>query len=264
MDLRETEQIVMKIIRQAGQLTIENINNFKVDKRHDAVDITGNIDLEVEKMVVSAIKEQFPEHNIISEEMGDLGKESEHTWYLDPIDGTKYYAKGIPLFTVSIALMHNQEFILGIIYDPNADKMYRACKGNGAFVNDKPLKVSENCDLSKSIITLDIVRIHDQPLDKIDEQLKILNNILLKTYRTRAMGNGSLSMCYLAQGYFDAYYDLTGKEDILDLAAGVVIVREAGGYASDIDGNPIETSQGHFIVTNGEITDRFAELIKNS
>ena len=263
IDLKQTNKLAVDLAKYAGKMLIDNSDKISVVEFKDRQDICTNMDLKIEKMIISKIEENFPDHNILSEEIGDLKKESDYLWILDPIDGTKHYLRGLPLYTVSIALQYRGEIILGVIYNPSTQRLYHATKGHGAFLNNKKIKVSSTNDLENSFIYLDISKI----LELSDKESKIalsrLQELLYKTYRIRHLGVGSLGFSYLAQGGYDGYFDLTGKTKFVDIAAGIIILKEAGGEATDLDGTPIDKNSKHFIASNGLIHKKLLKLLNN-
>ena len=231
--------------------------------KNDARDITTNLDQEVENLIVSAIQKKFPGHNIMMEEGRDIDNQSDYIWIIDPIDGTKYFVKGVKVFTVCIGLWHQRRPYLGVVYYPGTGDCYFAEKGKGAWLNNesRKLEVSKISRLEQSIISLDVSKTHQ--LAGRDKK-RFLNWIKLVTdnfYRFRVWGMGSLSMCYLAQGFFDAYFDATSYTKIVDLGAGLVIAQEAGAKITDLDGKFPGFDAKHFVVSNGKIHKKLLNLL---
>ncbi len=256
-------EMATQIAKYAGKMLIDNSDKISVVEFKDRQDICTNMDLEIEKIIISKIEETFPDHNILSEEIGDLKKESDYLWILDPIDGTKHYLRGLPLYTVSIALQYKGEIILGVIYNPSTQRLYHAVKRQGAFLNNKKIKVSSTDKLEDSFIYLDISKIHELSNKDSKIALSRLHKLLNKTYRIRHLGVGSLGFSYLAQGGYDGYFDLTGKTKFIDIAAGIIILKEAGGEATDLDGTSINKNSKHFIASNGFIHTKLLKILND-
>lgn len=224
---------------------------------------TFALEEEIEDMIVASILKKFPGHNIIREEGENIDHHSDYTWIIDPIDGTRYFIDGIKLFTVSIGLWHSNDPLMGVIYNPGVKDCYYAQKGHGSFLNARKLKLSNVTDLARSIIALDITK-----TDKLTNKeqalfLKRIKNILSSCFRFRAFGSGSLSLCYLAQGHLEAYFDLSGKEEVLDLGAGLAIAREAGAKITGLNGKFQGMDTSHLLVTNVKIHDKLLKLLND-
>jgi myo-inositol-1(or 4)-monophosphatase len=259
--LREAEQLAMHLARQSGRILLENLHKIEITHMKDKGDFCTNLDIKVEKLIIDAIKGRYPGHDIISEELGELGKKSDYTWVIDPIDGTKNFVKDIPLFTISIALQYKDELVLGVVFNPSTHHMYHAYKGHGAWLNNNRIYVSKTSKLDISYIYLDITKIHNLPKKEVKEALKRLDRMITESYRVRALGVGSLGMCFLAQGAYDVYFDLTGKTKYVDIAAGSVIVKEAGGYVSDLHDKTISKKTKHLLASNALLHGRIMKLL---
>lgn len=258
LDLKEAEQFAVDMVRKAGNI-LKNKQVYSVQEK-DFNDFVTNLDLEVEELVMNEIRRKYQDHNIHSEETESKLGSSDYLWVLDPVDGTKYIVKNVPLYTVSLALMHKDRLVVGAVYHPSTDMLFHASKANGAYCNDNRIHVSSNRDIKRSMVYLDVVNIHD---DKDQaKNLEIVKKLLLGTYRTRCFGVGSLGLCYLAQGMFDGYFDLTGMTKFVDVAAGICIVREAGGEVMDMKGNPINKDTTKFFASNRLITKDLKKLIE--
>lgn len=201
-------------------------------------DVVTQADLESEKYIIGRIREAYPEHNILAEESGEISlPKGEYSWIIDPLDGTKNYFQRVPLFCVSIGVLRGGQPFAGAIYDPIHDEMFHAVKGQGAFLNGKPIKVSTQDDLSVIMINLawSMHRSGGQEFGRY------ANEIIARTSYSRRYGTAALAMAYVADGRLDAVALI--ELNPWDTAAGTLIIQEAGGVVSDLKGNPLDFSQ---------------------
>ena len=208
--IRASEKASKNLIRDFGE-----IEKLQVSKKGPA-DFVTNADLKAEKIILEELKKARPNYSIISEESGvEKNKDKNNTWIIDPIDGTINFLHGIPHFAISIALKSNDEIVSGLIFDPIKDEMFFAEKDNGAFFNNQRIRVSKKNQINDCLFVTGG---------------KIKNKLDLPFRKT---GSAALDMAYVAAGRFDGYfqYDL----NLWDIAAGIVIVKEAGGVLNEID-----------------------------
>jgi myo-inositol-1(or 4)-monophosphatase len=197
------------------------------------VDLVTEVDHHSEAYLLQSIREGFPEDTIISEETGELNGAGKQCWYVDPLDGTVNYAHGIPIFAVSIAYADAEGILLGVVYDPLRSECFSAERGKGAWLNGRPIHVSETPDLIHSLLVTGF------PYDMLTTSNSNLDNfsrLSRMTQGVRRLGSASLDLCYVAAGRFEGYWEL--KLGAWDIAAGILIAREAGAVISDINGEP--------------------------
>ena len=254
--------LAIKLAKKSGQLILKGLKNQEIIKQKDVRDIETNLDLEVEKYCLTNIHKVFPGHNIIAEEEDDIMNNSDFTWVIDPIDGSKYLLNGIRIYTVSIGLWHKNKPYIGVIYNPNTKECYWAQTSKGAFLNGKKLEVSKISKTKEAIIGIDIPKIESLSNFERKEMERRLLIVSRNFYRFRVFGCGTLSLCYLAKGYFDAHFDLTGKEEIVDMGAGLVIAQEAGAKITDLSGKFPGMDCNNILITNGLIHEKVIELLK--
>ncbi len=256
-------KFTLNLARESGDQVLTTLN-----KKHHFVsktvkrDIASEIDFAIEKSVSEKILKKCPGHNIIREETKNINQQSPYTWVIDAIDGSKYFQSGIKFFTTAIGLWYQEKPLLGVVYQPGTKDSWWAEKGHGAYYNHKKIKVSSISKLSDSIIYLDITRL--SLLNKKEHKItnERMKRVMEHFYRFRVMGLGSLSLCYLAQGHFDAYFDLTGWQEIKDLGAGLVIAQEAGAKITDLGGQYPGFNARHLLVSNGRIHNQLIKLLK--
>lgn len=230
----------------------------RITSKDGVRDVVTNADTEIEEYIISAIRKKFPAHSVICEEGDDFG-DSEYTWIIDPIDGTKYFADGIKLFTTSIGLWRGSEPLVGVIYNPATRDCYWAEKGEGAFVNDRRLRVSNRNTLAQGLVHLDIGNMRGKTDQDTDAYFATMRRIIEASYRCRILGVQAL--IYVAQGHFDVYYNVSGGLQLYDAGAGIVIAQEAGARLSNQRGEPITRDVRGLVVTNGMVHDQFLALI---
>ncbi len=256
-------RFTIDLARKAGKKAIAGMNHIqKMTSAQNLRDITTNVDIEVEELIVAAIQKKFPDHNIIREEGEDTDKGSEYTWMIDPIDGTKYFVAGIKLFTVSIGLWRKGQPMLGVVYNPGTDDLWRAEVGGGAFMNKKRIRVANIKSLTEAMASIDVTKFNQLNPKERTNALRRLNAIANNFYRFRSFGSGSLSLCFLAQGHLDAYLDLTGRQPIKDIGAGLAIAKEAGAKITGLDGKFHGHNASHIVATNGKIHSQLLKLLK--
>jgi myo-inositol-1(or 4)-monophosphatase len=206
-------------------------------------------DVEAEAAIKSVIQAQYPHHAFLGEETGaSSNTEAEYKWIIDPIDGTVNYASGIPLFTVCIALEHKGQIILASVFNPILNEWFWAEKGQGAFLNDKPIKVSTNTDIKNARLTTGTPSAFK---NFENSPAKVLIKFANLGVSTRRLGSGSVHLCWTACGRYDCTYDF--KMEPWDCAAGTLIVQEAGGTVTNFTGGPFNHYVHGLIASNGHI-----------
>ncbi len=252
-----------KIAKEAGKLIVKKQGkNLKIKEKAKS-DLVTDADKASEKLIIKRIKALYPSHAIIAEESAKTltkksYKDAEYIWIIDPIDGTINYAHGLPMFTVSIGIFKTNsskssknfdyitgELVAGVVYAPKMGEIYSAEKGKGAFLNGKKIKVSKKTKLVKS---LTVTGFTPQCRKK---NLPYFNTMLNKSLAIRRLGSASLDLCYIACGRFDGYWEFGLKP--WDIAAGALIIKEAGGEVTDTNGNQLDLFGEDILASNGKI-----------
>jgi len=219
--------------------------DHQIAKKQGDSDLVTEADGEAEKVVIEIIKKYYPEHGILAEESGAFESDSEYLWVIDPLDGTTNYAHNLPFSAVSIALLKNGDPILGVVYNPLLEEFFSAQKGQGAYLNNKAISVSKIDQLKNSVFVTGF------PYDRTENRH---NNYLEFCYFThltqgvRRFGAAAIDLCYVAMGRFDGFWEQ--KLSIWDIAAGVLILEEAGGKVSDYKLEKSYLKSGEIIATN--------------
>jgi len=248
------KSLMIKAAKDAGKVLMKHYGKIKFVREKNKTSYFTNVDLESEKVIISLIKKKFPKHNIISEESGNLGKKSDYIWYIDPLDGTHNYINNFPHFGVSIGLAYKGEMKLGVIDLPCFNEFYVAEKGKGALLNGKRLKVSNKKDVKRSFALTDLVYRHT-PYGKI-----IFDKLLGKVYDIRLLGCAVSGYTMVANGIVDAY--IVPYTCPWDVAAGALIVEEAGGKVTGHDGGRWNPDNRKFVASNGKIHNQLLKIIK--
>jgi myo-inositol-1(or 4)-monophosphatase len=243
--------------RKAGRLLKENINKSNEIYYKGAVDLVTPFDTKAQRTIFDYLSSFFPDHDYLAEEGLSQNKGAEMRWIIDPLDGTTNYAHHYPVFTISIALERKSEIVLGLVYDPMREEMFSALKGKGAFLNGKKISVSDIDELDKSLLATGF------PYDvRISHKNNILhfNNFIIRAQGIRRCGSAAMDLCYVACGRYDGFWELKLKP--WDTAAGVLIVREAGGQVSDFRGGEFSISGSEILATNGSIHQQMADILE--
>lgn len=243
---------------EAGAKQIKHYFNgaFSISHKEGMNNLVTEADHAAEKAIIDAIRQEYPDHFILSEETGELKTDSEFKWIIDPIDGTVNFSNGIPLCCVSIALEKNGEMLLGCVYNPLMDEFYFAQKGMGAFLNDKKITVSHKSEVIKSCLVTGFPYTY---LDAPNGPLQVFEKLVRRGVPVRRLGSAAIDLCWVAAGRFDGFYE--HNLQAWDSAAGFLMVEEAGGKVTDFKGNPYSPYQPHLLATNGNIHDELRALI---
>jgi len=225
----------------------EGINNWVTEADHAS-----------EKAIIAAIQAEYPDHFILSEESGETATASDTKWIIDPIDGTINYASGIPICAVSIGVEKNGEMILGAVYNPFINELFLAEKGMGATLNDKKISVSKKTDVTHSCLVTGFPYTY---LDMENGPLQVFERFVRKGIPVRRLGSAAIDLCWVAAGRFDGFFE--HSLSAWDTAAGFLIVEEAGGKVTDMEGNKYSPYQRKLVATNGLIHDELIDVIHN-
>ena len=251
---------LLKAATAAGMLIKERINgNFSIEKKSGPNDLVTEVDKASEALIMNIIQENFPDHFILSEEVGEIKMDSSYKWIIDPIDGTVNFANGIPLCCVSIGVEKDGEMILGAVYNPMMDEFFFAEKGAGAFLNEKPIHVSDQTQVLHSCLVTGFPYTY---LDMENGPLDIFPRLVRKGIPVRRLGSAAIDLCWVAAGRFDGYYE--HKLNAWDSAAGFLLVEEAGGKVTDFKGAPYSPYQPQLVATNGLIHNELLRWISNT
>ena len=252
----------VEIVLRAGEIQLSRRESgFQIDKK-GTIDLVTEVDLECEKMCRAVVAERFPHHDILAEELSSgpgQPRTSRYRWVFDPLDGTTNYAHGLPVFCASLALEIDERVEVGAIYDPTRKELFTGERGQGAFVNGTRLRVSETRSL------LDALLVTGFPYDvheKLVPLLAMFGAFLGEARAVRRLGSAALDLCYVAAGRFDGFWEQTLKP--WDVAAGALIVEEAGGRITGMDGSQFDPAAAHLVASNGQIHEAMLGVIRRA
>jgi myo-inositol-1(or 4)-monophosphatase len=247
--------IAVKAARRAGNIINRASRNLDVlsVRSKGANDFVSEVDHEAERAIIDTLKSAYPSHAILAEESGAAGR-SEYVWIIDPLDGTTNFLHGLPQYAVSIALSHRNVLTQAVVYDPARNDLFTASRGRGAFLNDHRLRVSRRVRLAEALIGTGFPF---RQFTHVDAYLAIFRDLLQKSAGVRRPGAASLDLAYVAAGRFDAFWELGLSP--WDMAAGALLVIEAGGLVGDLEGNDRYMDCGHIVAGNPKI---FAQLVQ--
>lgn len=250
----------IEAVVRAGDAQMARLGgSLRIDKK-GAIDLVTEIDLEIERAFRAMIAERFPAHVVLGEEFeasGDREAASRFCWVLDPIDGTTNYAHGLPIFCASLALEIDGEAFVGAVYDPNRRELFTAERGQGAWLNGAPLHVSTSAALIDSLL---VTGFHYNIHKDSSELIELFGEFISRARAVRRLGSAALDLCYVAAGRFDAFWE--HKLQPWDVAAGALIVHEAGGRVTTVDGGHFGSRVGSVLASNGLIHPAMLETIR--
>ena len=252
---------MVKACRKASKILIRDfgeIENLQVSLKGPGNFVTAS-DIKVEKILVEELQKARPTYSILSEEIGEINNDESFKWIIDPIDGTSNFLHGIPHFAISIGLEHDKEIICGIIYDPIKDEMFVAEKGNGAYVNNKRMRVSSRSKLKDCLIFTGGPRQNPKDKELFFVEYKNFSSIV-KT-PIRKMGSASLDIAYVAAGRCDGFWQR--NLNYWDYAAGIILVKESGGFVTDFNGENRYIENKTILVTNSKIDKEMIEVLNS-
>jgi myo-inositol-1(or 4)-monophosphatase len=242
--------IAEKAARSAGNLILkasERMDKVKVIPKGPG-DFVTEVDMMAEKEIIQILQSTYPDHAIIAEESGQTAQTNESVWIIDPLDGTTNFIHGFPHYAVSIAYQYRGKIEHGVIYDPIRDELFSASRGRGAKLNNTRLRVSPCTRLEQSLVGTGF------PVKYQDEQplyLRLFDRIFPKTAGVRRAGSAALDLAYVAAGRLDAFWEM--KLKLWDFAAGILLIKEAGGLVGDFQGSDNYLSSGNIVAGNSKL-----------
>lgn len=235
-------------IKQSGALIQEKFYSvLNISYKDQKNNLVTDADKASEELIIKIIKSKFPGHGIIGEEFGTEEQKSDYKWVIDPIDGTVNFAHGIPLYCVSIAVMHHDQILMGAIFNPILNELFFAEKGKGALLNDEIISVSKKNDFNTAFLVTGFP--YKFPASK--DPTKIFERLIKKGLPIRRLGSAALDLCWVACGRFDAFWEFNLQP--WDIAAGYLIVEEAGGKVTDFNNHSYSIYDKETLASNGLI-----------
>ncbi len=245
---------LIKIIKRAGKILKKGFYSNKSVSFKAKKDLVTKYDIAVENYLKKEFSKYFKEFNIIAEESDNSNIEFNNSIIIDPIDGTTNFVNGVPHTAISVGVYKDKKPYIGVVYNPILDELYFAKVGEGAFLNGEKLKVSKEKILQKSLLATGFPYSSGTNNEDLKDVLIKIENILPHCQDLRRLGSASIDLCFVSKGVFEGYYEMNLKP--WDVAAGIIILSEAGGKISNIEGNSFDMFKDKYIVaTNGKIHD---------
>ena len=257
MNRSKIKSTLLQALTSAGALIKSGSKKPFSIKKKGELNLVTAIDLAAEKKILSIIRGAFPDHSVLTEESSPTGISSSR-WIIDPLDGTTNFAHRFPVSCTSIAYEENGKVLMGGVYDPFRDELFFAEFGKGAFLNGKRLRVSKIRALSESLVCTGF------PYDRkqhMDEYLPIFKDFKMRVQGLRRLGAAALDLCYVACGRFDGYWEV--KLNSWDKAAGMLMIKEAGGKTTNFSGQPLTLGDTQNLASNGLLHTEMLSVLKN-
>jgi len=253
----DIEQVALRAAQAAGRIHMRWLNKTKAIRKGNPLDLVTEADKEAEAAVIKMIRRAFPEHAILAEESGASTNASEHRWIIDPLDGTTNFAHGFPAFCVSIAYEHRGRVEVGVVFDALHKDMFSARRGKGAKLNGKPIHVSKARTLATSLLATGF------PYDRRERRrfyLCFWEDMMTRVEGVRRAGSAALDLASVACGRLDGFWEFGLKA--WDVAAGSLLVKEAGGTVTNMDGTPLDLAGAQILATNSRIHREMAQVLR--
>ncbi len=258
IDLQKITLSIAALAREAGGFIRTEAEKFSLDQVElkGKSDLVSYVDKETEKKLVSSLKDILPEAGFITEENTIAQDKKAYTWVIDPLDGTTNFVHGLPTYAVSVGLMEGEVIVAGVVYEVTRDECFYAWKDGGAYMNDKPIHVTPATTIDESLFATGFP-VHN--FEKLDDYLGILNELMKDAHGLRRVGSAATDMAYVACGRYEAFFEYNLKP--WDVAAGVIIVQEAGGTVTDFKGGD-DFLFGQEMVAAGPVHAELLEVVK--
>lgn len=245
-------EVTIEAAKKAGEIVKKNFSQLNTTMLKEGGSFYTEIDQRSEEKIISIIKEKFPDHSFVAEESDPIEKDSDYTWMIDPLDGTSNYINHLPFFAVSIALIKQGDVQLGVVYDPIHSDLFTVEKGKRAKMNDYILEVSKTSEIQKFVIG------YGRPHFVKEKFVEIFSKVELAARTPKILGSMALDMCYVASGRLDAAVAFSPRA--WDVAAGVLLVEEAGGVVTDFAGKKWNPDSTDVLASNGIIHEQLLAI----
>ena len=256
-DLPTTLKKAVSIARGAGEILNRADHHRAADFKQNETDLVTDYDRQSEAFIVAQLQAAFPAHAIRGEEGTRINNGAEYEWLIDPLDGTTNFAHGLPIFSVVLCLLQNGDPLIGVIYDPSRDELFTAAKGSGAFLNDQPLTVSNRQPLARALLVTGFpYDVRSNPNNNLDR----FANFAVRARAVRRLGSAAIDLAYVAAGRLDGYWE--GRLNPWDVAAGALLVREAGGRVTNYADEPVPVPNIELVASNGIIHAEMLRVIR--
>lgn len=256
--MHPTLTIAVKAARRAGSIITrasQDIGALNVRSK-DHNDFVSEVDQAAEQAIKDTLIEAYPDHGFIGEEFGSDRNDAENVWIIDPLDGTTNFLHGFPQYSISIALMTNGQLTQAVVYDPNRNDLFTATKGRGAFLNDRRIRVSNRSKLQDAIIGTGFPY---RDFSHLDTYCDMFKDMIKSTAGLRRPGSAALDLAYVAAGQFDGFWEIGLSQ--WDIAAGALLVQEAGGIVGDFEGNETWLNTGNIVAGNPKVLAQMLQVL---
>jgi myo-inositol-1(or 4)-monophosphatase len=246
----------VKAARKAGSIITRasyDLDKLTVRSKRQN-DFVSEVDHAAEDAIISTLKDAYPDHGFLGEESGYHDRQADYLWVIDPLDGTTNFLHGVPQYCVSIALQHKGMLRQAVVFDPNRNELFTATRGAGAFLNDRRIRVGRVDKLEGALMGTGFPF---REVENLDEYLRMMKSIIMATAGLRRPGAAALDLAWVAAGRFDGFWEMGLSP--WDMAAGALLVREAGGLVGDFDGEDRFMDNGRIVASNGKL---FAAILK--
>lgn len=251
--------VAVDAAKEAGDFLKQNLGKVRLIQRKEGQErnLVTEIDRGSEAIIIGHIQRRFPSHDILAEESGtEHAQQSDYRWVIDPLDGTTNFTHGFPVFCVSIGIEHKGALVAGVIYDPNLDELFTAERGGGAFLNGKRMHVSSIPSLDRGLLVTGFpYNITENP----DHAVEHFINFLMSSQAVRRMGSAAIDLAYVAAGRYEGFWEVALNP--WDMAAGVVLVEEAGGVVTDFRGGPFTIYKKEILATNSLVHEEMMNIL---
>jgi myo-inositol-1(or 4)-monophosphatase len=250
--------IAVKAAREAGRIinrASQDVGSLKIQTK-TFNDFVSEVDRSAEKVIIDTIRDAYPTHGFLGEETGKSNQQSEDIWIIDPLDGTTNFLHNFPQYCVSIALQQKGVLTQAVIYDPVRNDLFTATKGRGAFLNDKRIRVTNRTKLQASLISTGFPF---RDFTHLDTYLAMLKDMIKNTTGIRRPGSAALDLAYVAAGFTDGFFEI--NLSTWDIAAGGLLVQEAGGIVGDFEGNESWLMTGNIVAANAKVFSQMLQVL---
>lgn len=251
-------QIAKKLAHDAGNMALDyQKKGFTVQSKGSHLNLVTEADKACEALIIKTIKRNFPDHGIVSEESGLVEGSSEYKWIIDPIDGTSNFARGIPLFAISIAIVKNGKPIIGVVEVPALGETFWAKEGEGAHLGSRRIYVSQTGEVKNAMMATGFPYRREHP--RFTKNMELFQAFYTPSLGVRRLGSAAIDLCYVAAGRFDGFWEFDLES--WDIAAGKIILEEAGGMVTNMDGSRLNPKEKNLLATNGLIHSEMLKTI---
>jgi len=256
-ELQDLKNTLLRALHAgADQLKEYFDGTFEVRSKERLNDLVTEVDKKSETAIIDVIQEEYPDHFILSEEVGEISTDSNYKWIIDPIDGTVNFAHGIPICCVSIGVEKDGKLLMGAVFNPFMNELFFAEKGKGAFLNNKPLKVSANSNVKTACL---VTGFPYRWVEVGKDPIKVFERFIRMGLPVRRLGSAAIDLCWVAAGRFDGFWEYNLNP--WDIAAGYLIIEEAGGTVTNFNGDPYSVYDKQTLATNGKIHKEMIQVI---